>query len=192
MDAAQATDALQRTGAARDRVTIDLRGLGPRLQAQAARQQMTAAALVRRAVVTMLDDAAASADDSLPAGATDRTPVVKVTLRLSVPHAVLLASRARRADVSQGSYVAGLIDGAPPPPQAPDHTRALAALTTSTDRLAVLSADLNAFMRLVRRAQRSELEPYRASIQVLGADVREHLASAAALVASLRSAGGRR
>ncbi len=191
MDAAKATDALQRTGAARDRVTIDLRGLGPRLQAQAARQQMTAAALVRRAVVRMLDAATASADDSPPAGAKDRTPVIKVTLRLPVPHAVLLASRARRADVSQGHYVAGLIDGAPPPPQAPDHTRALAALTTSTDRLAVLSADLNAFQRLVGRVPTRELEPYRASIEALNDDVRVHLAVASALVAALRAAKGR-
>ena len=190
MDAVKATDALQRTGAARDRVTIDLRGLGPRLQTQAARQQMTAAALVRRAVVAMLDDAPDPTNDSPSACTKDRTPVIKVTLRLSVPHAVLLASRARRADVSQGSYVAGLIDGAPPPPQAPDHTRALAALMTSTDRLAVLSADLNAFQRLVGRVPTSELEPYRASIKALNDDVRMHLAAASALVASLRAAKG--
>jgi hypothetical protein len=61
----------------------------------------------------------------------------------------------------------------------------------STDRLAVLSADLNAFMRLIGRAPRIELEPYRASIQSLASDVRGHLASAAALVAALRATRGR-
>lgn len=112
-------------------------------------------------------------------------------MRLPVAHAVVLASRARVADVSQGMYVARLIDGAPAQPPAPDHTRAVAALMASTDRLAVLSADLNAFMRLLGRTSRSELEPYRASIRSLADDVRVHLASAATLVAALRATRGR-
>ena len=95
------------------------------------------------------------------------------------------------ADVSQGTYVARLIDGIPAQPPAPDHTRAVAALMASTDRLAALSADLNAFMRLLGRTPRSELEPYRASIRSLAGDVRVHLASAAALVAALRATRGR-
>jgi hypothetical protein len=192
MDAARPLDANRHVGASRDRVTIDLRGLGPRLHAQAAKRQVTAATLVRRALVSLLDEEPRGADDVEPIGSAVDTQAVKVTLRLSSAHAVLLARRARLADVSQGRYVAGLIDGAPPQPRAPDHTLAVAALMASTDRLAVLSADLNAFMRLLGRAQRSELEPYRASIQSLGADVRGHLASAAALVTSLRAAGERR
>jgi hypothetical protein len=191
MEAPRTTEEAPRVGASRDRVTIDLRGLGPRLQAQAARREMSTAALVRSAVVSMLDETPCRADDGGALGSAGGTQVVKVTLRLSAAHAVILASRARVADVSQGRYVAGLIDGTPPQPRAPDLARAIAALMTSTDRLAVLSADLNAFMRLLGRAQRSELEPYRASIQSLGTDVREHLASAAALMASLRATGGR-
>ena len=62
---------------------------------------------------------------------------------------------------------------------------------TSTDRLAVLSADLNAFQRLVGRVPTRELEPYRASIDALNDDVRVHLAAASALVAALRAAKGR-
>jgi hypothetical protein len=61
----------------------------------------------------------------------------------------------------------------------------------STDRLAALSADLNAFMRLLSRTPRSELEPYRASIRSLADDVRAYLVSAAALVAALRATRGR-
>jgi hypothetical protein len=175
----------------RDRVTIDLRGMGPQLQAQAAKRQMTAAELVRRAVTAMLADAPCEEGGSEPIDSASGTPVVKVTLRLPVGHAVLLASRARVADVSQGIYVARLIDGTPAQPRAPDHTQAVAALMASTDRLAALGADLNAFMRLLGRTSRSELEPYRASIRSLADDVRAHLASAAALVAALRATRGR-
>lgn len=175
----------------RDRVTIDLRGIRPQLQAQAAKRQMTAAALVRRAVTAMLDAAPYDKGGSGPIDSASGTQVVKVTLRLPPAHAVLLASRARVADLSQGMYVARLIDGTPAQPRAPDHTRAVAALMASTDRLAVLSADLNAFMRLLGRTPRSELEPYRANIRSLAGDVRVHLASAAALVAALRATRGR-
>lgn len=71
----------------------------------------------------MLDDAPCNVADSGPIDRAGGTQVVKVTLRLSVAHAVVLASRARVADVSQGRYVAGLIDGKPAQPRAPDHAR---------------------------------------------------------------------
>jgi hypothetical protein len=190
MRTAKPTDAAQTAVAMRDRVTVDLRGIRPQLQAQAAKRQMTTAALVRHAVTAMLDDTPSDAGDSGPIDSTSGAPVVKVTVRLPVAHAVVLASRARAADVSQGTYVARLIDGTPAQPPAPDHTRAVAALMASTDRLAVLSADLSAFMRLLGRTPRSELEPHRASIRSLADDVRAHLASAAALVSALRATRG--
>jgi negative regulator of replication initiation len=192
MRAGTPTDAARTTAAMRDRVTVDLRGIRPQLQAQAAKRQMTAAALVRHAVAAMLDDAQGNADESGSIDGAIGTQVVKVTLRLPVAHAVVLASRARVADVSQGSYVARLIDCTPAQPLAPDHIQAVAALMASTDRLAALSADLNAFMRLLGRTPRSELEPYRASIRSLAGDVRVHLASAATLVAALRATRGKR
>jgi len=191
MRAAKPTAQAQATVAMRDRMTVDLRGIRPRLQAQAARRQTTAAALVRRAVKAMLDEESSGTDDSMPTDSAGATRAVKVTLRLSAVHAVLLARRARSADVSQGTYVAGLIDGTPSAPRAPDHTQAVAALMASTDRLAALTADLNAFMRKLGRIPMSELEPYRAGILSLVADVREHLACAAALVATLRATRGR-
>ena len=191
MRAAKPIDPAQTATAMRDRVTVDLRGIRPQLQAQAAKRQMTAAALVQRAVTAMLDDAPCDAGESGSIDSTSGIPVVKFTLRLPVAHAVLLASRARVADVSQGMYVARLIDGTPAQPRAPDHTQAVAALVASTDRLAALGAGLNALIRLLGRTSRSELEPYRASIRSLADDVRAHLASAAALVAALRATRGR-
>lgn len=140
----------------------------------------------------MLDETPRDAGDWSPIDRAADTQAIKVTLRMSGSHAVTLASRARAADVSQGTFVARLIDDTPAQPLAPDHTQAVAALMASTDRLAALSADLNAFMRLLGRAQRSELEPYRASLRSLADDVRVHLEAAAALVASLRAARGRR
>jgi hypothetical protein len=178
----------------RDRVTIGLRGLRERLQELAAARQMTTSALVRQTLLALLDKDPDEGDTrrnlpAIPATATAiDTRVVKVTLRLSASQARALARRARAADVSQGAYVAVLIDGAQPSPLPPDHAQAVTALLASTDQLAVISTDLNAFLRLLGRVSSSELEYYRAGIMSLSADVRRHLAIAATLVAELRSA----
>jgi hypothetical protein len=176
----------------RDRVTLDLRGLRERLQALAAVRQMTTSALVRKTLMTLLDEDSGEGDTRLNATASATataidTPVVKVTLRLPASQARALARRARAAEVSQGAYVAGLIDGAPPSPLPPDHARAVAALRASTDQHAVIGTDLNAFLRLLGRVSSSELERYRAGIMSLSVDVRRHLAVAATLVAELRA-----
>ena len=176
----------------RDRVTVDLRGLGEQLHVLATTQGTSSAALVRRSLRALLDN---SNTDAHEIDSGDRAPigtVVKVTLRLPAAHAFLLARRARAADVSQGDYVAGLLDGTPRVPPPPDHAQAIAALARSTDQLAVISTDLNAFMRLVGRVPRSELERYRAGILTLADDVRRHLAVAASFIAELKPPRRRR
>ncbi len=101
-----------------------------------------------------------------------------------------LATRAHSADVSQGAYVAGLLDNAPPPPLPSDHRAAIGALLTSTDQLAALSADLNAFMRLLGRGNPAALEPYRASVMSLSRNVQVHMAAASRLMSELKPPRG--
>lgn len=175
----------------RDRVTIDLRGVGARLQACAAARQLTTAALARKAIVTLLDG-----ESGEPFAYVARTqgprPVrgrmVKLTLRLPATHAAVLAGRARAADVSQGIYMAGLLDGSPPGPLPPDHHDAVAALVRSSDHLATMSADINDFMRLARAGKSQEMERYRANVMSLTDDVRKHLITASQLVAEFKAA----
>lgn len=189
--AANPASAARRSGRgnARDRVSVDLRGLGPRLRAQAHRQQTTPAALTRRAVLLLLGEHA-TGDGPAIATPVHRAAggVVKVTLRVSGAHATSLVTRARAADMSQGDYVASLLDGVAPAAMPADHALAVKALMASTDRVAVLSADLNAFLRVLGHASVAELNPYRASITSMTKDLRQHLATAAALIAELRPA----
>lgn len=191
---AQITGNTRRTVDARDRVTVDLRGFGSRLSVEAAKRHMTSAALVRHALVALLGQAPSDGIDRHADGVpheTGQPPLTKVTLRMSAVHAGLLATRSHAADVSQGRYIASLLDGMPAPPRPTDHSQTVAALLTSSDRLAVLAADLSAFVRLVGRVPNGQLEPYRASIQALATDVRAHLTTAAELVASLRPSRSR-
>jgi hypothetical protein len=175
-------------GNARDRVSVDLRGLGDRLRVQAQRQQTTPAALTRQAVLRLLKDCSTGDEPATAEPGRPAREVVKVTLRVASAHATSLATRARAADKSQGDYVSSLLDGLAPAVLPADHASAVQTLMASTDRVAALSADLNAFLRVLGRASRVELEPYRASIRSLAKDVRHHLAIAAALVADLRPA----
>jgi hypothetical protein len=170
---------------ARDRVTVDLRGLGERLRLKAGAQRLSAGAFVRRAILSQLEDDAPAAEPDRPDAIG---PVVKVTLRLSAAHAVLLATRARHADVSQGAYVAAVLDGLPPPPLPPDHARAVAALVGSTDQLALLSSDINGFLRTLGVGNHEALAQYRKSVFSLSDEVRKHLALAGALLKDLRGA----
>ena len=179
----------------RERVTIDLRGLSAAVQSRAAAERTTIAALARRAITATLDATVLQAElFSAVAAAAPRVPPdglpVKVTVRMLPTHAVTLATRAHSADVSQGAYVAGLLDNAPPPPLPPDHRVAIGALLTSTDQLAALSADLNVFMRLLGRGNPAALEPYRASVVSLNKDVQGHLAAASRLMSELKPLRG--
>jgi len=172
----------------RDRVTIDLRGLREPLQTRARVNQMTPAALVRQAVLAYL--APKSGDqkpDPKPLKYVREEQVVKVTLRLPAGHAALMNYQARIANVSKSIYVAALIEGAPPPR---NHAQAVAALQASTNKLAVISTDLSAYLRIlhmVKPGASQELDRYQAGMDTLNKDIGRHLNTASALVAELRA-----
>lgn len=172
----------------RDRVTVDLRGAGPMIQQRAAAQGVTVAALVRRAVIALAESPEAEAAGPASVDRTEDGALVKVTLRLPSAHALLLARRSRRAEVSQGIYVASLIEGHALPAASPDRREAVAALSRSTDQLAMLGMDLNGFMRLLGRVPDERLEPYRAGVRSLSMRVQQHIDQASQLLIDLQQA----
>jgi len=172
----------------RDRVTVDLRGAGPVIQKRAAAQGVTVAALVRRAVAVLAESPEAEAAGPASVDRTEDGALVKVTLRLPSAHALLLASRSRRAEVSQGIYIASLLEGHALPAASPDRREAIAALSRSTDQLAMLGIDLNGFMRLLGRVPDDRLEPYRAGVRSLSTRVQQHLDLASQLLIDLQQA----
>jgi len=118
--------------------------------------------------------------------------VVKVTVRLGSVQAFRLARCARRVGVSQGTYLAGLIDEMPPIPRPIDHGAAVAALADSTHRFAAMSADLRGFLRLMRNLKSDDAERYRAGLMSLSKDMRAHLEIASRLMTSLTARRGGR
>ena len=132
----------------------------------------------------MLDAEGASEEPGVGLEPVDAR-TVKLTVRLGILHAVRLAHSARRAGVSQGSYLAGLLDGVPPSPRPIDHGAAVTALADSTQKVAAMSADIHGFLRLMRNAKAGEAEKYRATLMSLSKEVRLHLEVASRLMAGL-------
>lgn len=162
-------------GAPRDRVIIDLRGIGDAVRSAAVQRDVTVAHLARQALLSSM---AVSEPTVVPPGSDSPTPsfpASKLTLRLPQPHADALIVNAAGLGLSYGEYVARLVNGTPLPRPAAERAADRAALLKSSDQLAALSADLNAFMRLLRSGDSAEVEKYRHRIKTVDADIRDHL-----------------
>ena len=178
----------------RQRVTVDLRGAADRLHSFAAARHMTTAAVVRMAIRQALDGQVyADSTVTQPARTLIDRAANKVTIRPAPEAATALATRARAADVSKGHYVAGLLEGSPPPMRPSDHGDTVAALAKSTDALAGLRLDLNALARMVRMAGANGLAGQGKELDAMSKQMLEHIAIASRLIIGLQpSARARR
>ena len=167
----------------RDRVTIDLRGIGGAVRAAADSRNSTLALFARQALVAALP----SGDGpGLPAsGFTSHRNLhqaAKLTLRMAHEDADALLTGAAALGLSQGQYVARLVNGTPLPIPAVDRLAELSALRFSNDQLAVIAADLALFLCMLARADQAALEPMRQRMLNLDHDIAHHLNAAATLL----------
>ena len=176
----------------RDRVTIDLRGIGDAVRAAAACRGMGVAQLVRRAVVMSLDLRAPASVAPTDKGSDGQTPgqavaqeTAKLTLRLPQPHADALMLNAGALGLSYGDYVARLVDGSRLPQPLAERQADRAALLASNDRMAALSTDLVALVTLLRQVKVEQARPYRDRLETADAEIHRHLDRASALIARL-------
>ncbi len=176
-------------GPSRDRVTLDLRGIGEAVRAAAASRGMGVAQLVRRAIVMSLDlrattAAAAGSDGQTPAQALTQE-TAKLTLRLRQAHADALILNAVTLGLSNGEYVARLVDGSRLPQPLAERQADRAALLESNDRMATLSTDLVALVTLLRQSKVEQARPYRDRLESADAEIHRHLERASALITRL-------
>jgi hypothetical protein len=159
-------------GVARDRVISDLRGIGDAvLRSTAAQRRITVAHLARQALLSTI---VASEPTVTPPGSDSPIPSLstsKLTRRLPQPHADALIVNAVGLGLSYGEYVARLVNRTPLPRPAAERAADRAALLNSSDQLAVLSADLNAFVRLLQHGSSTEVEKHRHRIEAVDADM---------------------
>jgi hypothetical protein len=166
----------------RDRIGVDLRGIGDAVRAAARARHSTVAAFAREALVEAIGRPLV-----LPEGIAaefGQAEIVKLTLRLRQPDAEVLVLNATGLGLSYGDYVARLVRQTPLPMPAAERAADRAALMASNDHLAALSVDLAAFMRLLRLAKSAEVEKYRCRIETVDHDIRRHLDRVSALIAA--------
>lgn len=150
--------------------------------------QMPVATLVRTAVAEWVK-ARSDAGQLLSAGAVPsgaQNAITKVTLRMAARHAAGLACAAREAGLSQGFYVARLMDGQPPVPVPPDQRENWAALVRSNAVLAAMANDLDELMRVMRQASSPGQAACSDAVAELSDVVKRHLVATAPLIAALR------
>ena len=179
------------TTSSRDRISVDLRGLGVRLHAQTDALGISPSAFVRRALADQL----ARLDDDQHEGAelgatTEDRHRARLCLRMSAARAALLVDAARMAGMSNGAYVEDLVAGVPVIVQGDrqDHIR---ALRDSTAEMATLSRNVHRLSDLLRQGDLQQARPYREMLNRLTVDVRAHLQIAALVLAGLAPAGRR-
>ena len=166
----------------RDRVTIDLRGIGDAARAAAQARDATLAVFARQALIAALPaDTAVLLHRAEPHSNTAGT--VKLSVRLSDDDSAVLAMQAAMRGVSQARLVALLIRGTELPGRSHERDSDRAALRASTQQLAALSVDLQQFMRLLRCGSKEGVARYVERLQTVGAELRTHIDRASAFLA---------
>ncbi len=166
----------------RDRVTIDLCGIGDAARAAAQARGVTLAIFARQALIAALPaDAAARLPRTEPRGEAGAT--VKLSVRLSPDDSADLATQAAVRGLSQARLVSLLIRRAELPRRSIERDADRAALRASTEQLATLSVDLQQFLRLLRRGSSEGVARYAERLQVVDVDLRAHLDRASAFLA---------
>lgn len=169
-------------GASRDRVTIDLRGIGDAVRAAALRHGLTVSQLARRSLVVSLDETSAAVPTQGSDGQTPGRSVAKLMLRMPQGHAETLILNAAALGLSYGEYVALLVEGSRLPQPTIEREADRAALLASNDQLATLSADLNALVRFVGQGSGEKAEKYRQRFETADAELRRHLDRASTFI----------
>jgi len=170
-----------------DFVTVDMRGLKAALVASARAQRISVSVLVRRAVARELGEA--GVDTQGRAGPYDvghtGEATVKLSIRLTASEAEQLAAGARSAGLARGAYVAGLLCGVPVLAGGA-RKDLVASLTASCAELSSLNRNVHHLTALLRQGEVRAAQEYRAVLDTLAVDVRQHLGLAAGALADLR------
>jgi hypothetical protein len=174
----------------RDRISVDLQGLKAMLVERSRALALSPSELVRKVLVKELGEPAGV--DSLPHRSHLVRPLgtrTRLCLRMHIDHAAATLEAARRAGMSPGDYVAGLVAGVPAILSGGGQADHVVALTASNAELSTLSRNIYHLTHLLRQAEVGPALYYRDMLDTLSGDVQRHLALASGVLADLRPRG---
>jgi uncharacterized protein HemY len=111
---------------------------------------------------------------------------VRLSLRTTREQAARTFDAARRAGLSPGEYVAGLVAGVPALMGGASRADHLAALIASSAELSTLTRNIHHLASLLRQGEHRAAREYREMLDTLAGDVRSHLVLASGVLADLR------
>ena len=169
-------------------VTVDKRGLKAALVARAQAQRVSVSVLVRGALARDLGlvVGAEPGRSSATADSACSAPKVKLSIRMTRGEAERLTAGARSAGLSRGAYLAGLIADVPVLTSGAQRADHIAALVASCAELSTLSRNIHHLTALLREVNVQPALQYRAMLDTLAGDVRNHLMLAARVLAELQ------
>lgn len=168
---------------ARNRLTVDLRGIGDAVRAVAKRRGVAVAALARQALLELTDNVTTDALAARSTSSEAHGASAKLMLRLRTIDAELLVHNARVLGLSYGGYVARLVRGTALPLPAADREADRDALLLHSDRLAQWAIDAHALARLLRVGHFDRTLIDAAIGEAMAADVRRYLDVASKVLA---------
>ena len=174
----------------RERISVDLQGLKTALLARSQALGVSPSALVRKALAQVLDTPATLKRETAVRPPwkrpRDRT---RLCLRMGQEEAAATMAAAKRAGMSPGDYVAGLVAGVPVLLNGGGRSDHIAALTTSNAHVANLSRNIYALTRFLTLANVEQARVYRDMLDTLNGEVRRHLMLASSVLAELGRTG---
>ena len=180
---------------ARDRISVDLHGLGAELVAYARQRRVGVSEIVRDSVaITLRSDGVRSSQRSSRIGPAPcaHPPLARLSLRLTAEEITRLDAGARAAGLPRSAFVAGLVDGIAVLAKGgrSDHR---SALIRSCAELSTLGRNLRHLADLLRGSDFAAAQEYRAMLDSIADDVARHLKMAGSVLADMTSArhGGR-
>jgi signal transduction histidine kinase len=171
---------------ARNRLTVDLRGLKAALTQQARARGIPPSQFVRNVLAAALgqaSDAGATADDTTRAEPGDR---LRLSLRLRRDEAHRLRAAAASAGLPLGACVSGLAAGVAVLQAGARRDDYLAAATASCAELATLGRSLRHLSDLLRQGSVRAAQEYRDLLDTVAGDVQRNLEVASAALVDLQ------
>lgn len=171
------------SGASRDRLSVDLKGLKAALQVRAAARGVPVSVLVRDVLAREAGGEGGAPDAAAGRPVRGQRGRVRLCLRLAALDAHLLLRRARDAGLPLGEFVLAQFRAPGQVPSAAERATQIAALTRSTAQLAGMRRDLALLTSALKGSNLPAAAPIRTSLSALEQEIRTHLVRASTLLA---------
>lgn len=175
------------TPSSRDRISVDLRGLKALLFDRAQTLGVSPSDLVRMSLAEALGQTCKiNIERAVPPQLRGSGGRVRLCLRMSREHARVTLEASRRAGLSPGDYIGGLVTNVPVLSAGGGRAEHITGLMASSAELSTLSRNIHRLTALLRQADVESARPYREMLDTLADDVRRHLELAAHALADLQ------